>query len=62
MFLGVFTSDHGGADGLLDIFKMCVQSLGVSTENLTGLTTDGGNANTVRHRGLWQLMKDFLGH
>ena len=39
---------------------MCVQSLGVSIENLTGLKTHGENANTGRHRGLWQLMKDFL--
>ena len=61
MFLGVFSSDLGGADGLLDTFKTCLQSLGFSTENLIGLTTDGETANTGRHRGLWQLMKDFVG-
>ena len=60
-FLGVATSDMGGADGLLDSLKTCFESMNISCENLVGLTTDGENANTGRHGGLWKLLRDHVG-
>ena len=46
LFLGISSSDKGGAEGLLDAFLTCLQNVGVDTEKLVGVTTDGENANT----------------
>ena len=35
-----------GAEGLLDAFLTCLQNVGVDTEKLVVVTTDGENANT----------------
>jgi len=61
VFLGISSSDLGGADGLLDALTTCLKSVGVDTEKLVGITTDGENANTGKNGGLWKLLKDYTG-
>ena len=41
VFLGVASSDRGGAAGLLDSLISCLESVNVDTEKLVGVTTDG---------------------
>jgi hypothetical protein len=63
VFLGESKSDKRGAEGLLDSVIMIFQSLGIeglAKEKLTGITTDGENANTGRKSGLWVRMKQYL--
>lgn len=63
MFLGESKSDKRGAEGLLDSVKIIFQNLGIedlAKEKLTGITTDGENANTGRKTGLWARMKQYL--
>ena len=55
LFLGISSSDKGGAKGLLDAFLTCLQNVGVDTEKLVGVTTDGENANTGKKGGLWKF-------
>ena len=61
VFLGILSSHLRGADGLLDSFISCVKSVGVETEKLVGVTTDGENANTGKNAGLWKLLTDQMG-
>ena len=61
LFLGISSSDKGGAEGLLDAFLTCLQDVGVDTEKLVGVTTDGENANTGKKGGLWKLLRDHVG-
>ena len=61
LFLGISSSDKGGAEGLLDAFLTCLQNVGVDTEKLVGVTTDGENANTGKKGGLWKLLRDHVG-
>lgn len=46
VFLGIASSDLGGAKGHLDSFTTCIKDIGVETDKLVGITTDGENANT----------------
>ena len=46
VFLGVASSDRGGAAGLLDSLISCLESVNIDTEKLVGVTTDGESANT----------------
>ena len=48
LFLGISSSDNGGAEGLLDAVLTCLQNVGVDTEKLVGVTTVGENANTEK--------------
>jgi hypothetical protein len=55
VFLGESKADKRGAEGLLDSVIMIFQNLGIEglmKEKLTGVTTDGENANTGRKSGL----------
>eukprot|EP00795_Rhopilema_esculentum_P009534 gene9534-biopygen10963 len=61
VFLGIASSDLGGAEGLLDSFISCLKSVGVETEKLVGVTTDGEKANTGKNAGLWTLLKQHIG-
>ena len=61
LFLGISSSDKGGAKGLLDAFLTFLQDVGVDTEKLVGVTTDGENANTGKKGGLWKLLRDHVG-
>ena len=61
VFLGIATSDLGGAEGLLDSFISCLKSAGVETETLVGVTNDGEKANTEKNAGLWTLLKQHIG-
>ena len=62
VFLGIASSELGGAEGLLDSFKSCVERAAVQTNNLVGITTDGGeNANRGKNTGLWRLLQRYLG-
>ena len=61
VFLGVASSDKGGAAGLLDSLISCLESVNVDTEKLVGVTTDGESANTGKKGGLWKLLKDYVG-
>ena len=61
VFLGIASSDLGGAEGLLDSFILCLKSVGVETEKLVGVTTDGEKANTGKNAGLWTLLKQHIG-
>ena len=61
VFLGVASSDRGGAAGLLDSLIRCLESVNVDTEKLVGVTTDGESANTGKKGGLWKLLKDHVG-
>lgn len=63
MFLGESESDIRGAEGLLNSVKIVFQDLGIediAKEKLTGVTTDGENANTGNNGGLWARLKQFL--
>ena len=46
---------------MLDAFLTCLQAVGVDTEKLVGVTTDGENANTGKKGGLWKLLRDHVG-
>lgn len=61
VFLGISSSELGGADGLLDAFITCLKSVGIDTKKLVGITTDGKNANTGKNGGLWKCLKDYTG-
>ncbi len=61
VFLGISGSDLGGAEGLLDSFTTCIKDIGVETDKLVGVTTDGENANSGRNAGLWKLLQDYIG-
>ena len=61
LFLGISSSDKGGAEGLLDSFRTCLENVGMDTEKLVGVTTDGENANTGKKGGLWKLLWDHVG-
>lgn len=61
VFLGIPSSDSGGANGLLDSFLTCMNKIKVETDKLVGITTDGENANTGKNGGLWKLLKEHLG-
>ena len=60
-FLGISRSDKGGSERLPGAFLTCLQNVGVDTEKLVGVTTDGENANTVKKGGLWKLLRDHVG-
>jgi len=63
VFLGESKSDIRGAEGLLDSIKILFRDLGIediAKENLTGVTTDGENANTGKNGGLWVRLKQYL--
>lgn len=62
MFLGESKSDIRGA-GLLDPIKIVFQDLDIedtAKEKLTGVTTDGENANTGKNGGLWVHLKQYF--
>jgi hypothetical protein len=61
VFLGIASSDLGGAEGLLDSFTTCIENIGINTDKLVGVTTDGENANTGKNAGLWKLLQDYIG-
>ncbi|CAB3977527.1 E3 SUMO- ligase KIAA1586-like isoform X2, partial [Paramuricea clavata] len=61
VFLGIASSDLGGAEGLLDSFTTCIENIGINTAKLVGVTTDGENANTGKNAGLWKLLQDYIG-
>ncbi|CAB4034784.1 E3 SUMO- ligase KIAA1586-like isoform X3 [Paramuricea clavata] len=61
VFLGIASSDLGGAEGLLDSFTTCIENIGINTDKLVGVTTDGENANTEKNAGLWKLLQDYIG-
>ena len=61
VFLGIASSELGGAEGLLDSFKSCVERAAVQTDNLVGITTDGESANSGKNTGLWRLWQRYLG-
>ena len=61
VFLGISTSDLGGAAGLLDAFVSCLNDVKVETTKLVGVTTDGENTNTGKNGGLWKLLKEHTG-
>ena len=61
VFLGIASSELGGAEGLLDSFKSCVERAAVQTDNLVGITTDGESANSGKNTGLWRLLQRYLG-
>ena len=61
VFLGIASSELGGAEGLLDSFTTCIESIAVETGKLVGITTDGENANTGKNAGLWKLLQNYLG-
>ncbi len=48
-FLSISSSDLGGDEGLLDSFTTCIKDIGVETDKLVGVTTDGENANTGKN-------------
>ena len=48
LFLGISSSDLGGAPGLLDAFVSCLSGVKVETTKLVGVTSDGENANTAK--------------
>ena len=58
LFLGISSSDLGGAPGLLDAFVPCVSGVKVETTKLVGVTTDGENAKTEEDSRLWKLLKE----
>ena len=60
LFLGISSSDKGGAEGLLYAFLTCLQNVGVDTKKLVGVTTDGENANIGKKGGLWKLLRDHV--
>ena len=49
LFLGISSSELGGAPGLLDAFVSCLNGIKVETTKLVGVTTDGENANTGKN-------------
>ncbi|KAK4883440.1 hypothetical protein RN001_006759 [Aquatica leii] len=56
-------SEKRGAEGLLEAIKILFVDLNIdklAKEKLTGLTTNGENANTDKNSGLWVRMKDYL--
>ena len=61
VFLSIASSELGGAEGLLDSFKSCVERAAVQTDNLVGITTDGESANSGKNTGLWRLLQRYLG-
>lgn len=64
-FIGECHSQLHGAEGMLDAFLLRIRDLNLEEkvkEKLVGLTTDGENANTGAHCGLWKAMSDFLEH
>ena len=61
LFLGISSSDKGGAEGLLDSFRTCLENVGVNTEKLVGVTTDGENGNTGKKGGFWKLLRGHVG-
>lgn len=64
-FIGECYSQLHGAEGMLDAFLLRIRALNLEDlvkEKLVGLTTDGENANTGAHCGLWRAMSDFLEH
>ena len=61
LFLGISSSDKGGAEGILDSFCTCLGNAGVDTKNLVGVTTDEESANTGKKAGLWKLLWDRVG-
>lgn len=63
VFLGEKKAETRGSEGLLDSIKLCFKDLGIENlakEKLIGLSTDGENANTGKHSGLWVRMKEYL--
>ena len=46
--LGISDSDKGRPEGLLDSFCACLENVGVDTEILVGVTTDGENIMLAR--------------
>ncbi len=53
--LRISSSELEGADGLFDSFMSCLEGVGVESEKIVGVTTDGENANTGKNAGLWKL-------
>ena len=76
IFIGVTSSDKGGAGGLLDALcssiEMVTPKQGTQVEGnrsdgndnlvdkIVGITTDGESANTGKKGGLWQLLQNKL--
>ncbi|KAF0702117.1 Uncharacterized protein FWK35_00032969, partial [Aphis craccivora] len=63
VFLGESKYDIRSAEGLLDSIKIIFRDLGIediTKEKLTGVTTDGENANTGKNGGLWVRLKQCL--
>ena len=46
---------------MLDEFLTCLQNIGVDTEKLVGVTTDGESSNIGKKGGLWKLLMDHVG-
>lgn len=61
VYLGIASSELGGADGLLDSLVQCMDDLSLDAKKLVGVTTDGEAANTGKKKGLWKLLKDHIG-
>jgi len=62
VFLGVISPKDYGAKGLLTATTMILNQIGLCTDNLVGVTTDGEAANTGKNTGLWKLLQDHVGH
>lgn len=63
VFLWESKFNKRGAEGLLDSFKTVFQEIAfenIAKEKLTGITTDGENANTGVKSGLWVHMRRYL--
>ena len=60
VFLGIASSELGGAEGLLDSFKSCVERAAVQTNNLVGITTDGESANSGKILACGSFCKGIL--
>ncbi|KAF5279568.1 hypothetical protein FQA39_LY18281 [Lamprigera yunnana] len=60
---GESRSEKRGAEHLLEAIKILFEDLNIdklAKEKLTGLTTDGENANAGNHSGIWVRMKHYL--
>lgn len=62
VFLGVFSPEDYGANGLLTATTTILNQIGLCTDNLVRVTTDGEAANIGKNTGLWKLLQDHVGH
>jgi hypothetical protein len=60
VFFSVRSPESKGAQGLLEAVVKTLSEVGVETQHLAGVTTDGEAANTGSKGGLWRLLSNHL--